>query len=155
MHPTPKLRATLTAILSVRQAARTIDDIVEEACSKLGITGVQYNILRILSRAAGSGISRSQIVAHLIERHADVTRSIDGLVSAGYVEREHATHDRRVVLHRITAAGQAAIEQIDPFLFETLEQLARRFTTAELETLTALCRRIHAIDASFRQHPTK
>ncbi|MCS7000890.1 MAG: MarR family winged helix-turn-helix transcriptional regulator [Bacteroidota bacterium] len=137
----PKHHAALQAILAIRRAARAIDDIVDAACEQLGITGVQYNILRILSRAPAEGIPRSHIVAQLVEKHADVTRSIDGLVAAGYVEREHATYDRRVVLHRITAAGRAAIEQVDPFLFEALRQIARHFTTAELETLTKLLKR--------------
>ncbi|GBD04742.1 hypothetical protein HRbin20_00311 [bacterium HR20] len=139
--PVPKQKATLEAILSVRRAARAIDDIVDSACSSLGITGSQYNILRILSRAPAEGLSRSQIVAQLIEQHVDVTRAIDGLVAAGYVEREHATHDRRVVLHRITPAGRAAIEQLDPFLLRALELMGRSFTVSELETLATLCKR--------------
>lgn len=141
-HPLPKQRAALTAILNVRRAARAIDDIVDRACSQLGITGVQYNILRILNRAPAEGYSRSQILAQLIEQHADITRSIDGLVAAGYVEREHATHDRRVVLHRITPSGRRAIEQIDPFLQKALNQLASHFTAAELQTLAQLAERI-------------
>ncbi len=37
--PSPKQKAALEAILSVRRAARAIDDIVDSACSPLGITG--------------------------------------------------------------------------------------------------------------------
>ncbi len=140
--PSQKHRAALDAILGVRRAARAIDDIVDIACSRLGITGVQYNILRVLSRAPAEGISRSNIVAQLIEHHADVTRSIDGLVAAGYVEREHATHDRRVVLHRITAQGHAAIKQIDPVLMRALDTIIPHFTAGELSTLANLSSRL-------------
>lgn len=139
--PVPKQKVTLEAILSVRRAARAIDDIVDNACTPLGITGTQYNILRILSRASAEGLSRSQIAAQLIEQHVDVTRAIDGLVAAGYVEREHATHDRRVVMHRITPVGRSAIDQLDPFLQRALEMMGRSFTVSELETLTVLCKR--------------
>lgn len=148
---TPKLKAALDAVLGVRRAARAIDDIVDIACRPLGITGVQYNILRILSRAPAEGCSRSQIVAQLIEQHADVTRAIDGLVAAGYVEREHAVHDRRVVLHRITAAGRSAIEQLDPFLMAALQRMARHFTSDELETLARLSARFPDAAAESRQ----
>ncbi|GIV53708.1 MAG: MarR family transcriptional regulator [Candidatus Kapaibacterium sp.] len=141
----------MEAILSVRRAARAIDDVVEAACSRLGITGVQYNILRILGRAPAEGISRSQIVSQLIEQHADVTRAIDGLVAAGYVEREHATHDRRVVLHRITQQGRSAIEQLDPFLRSALEQMTQHFTTDELQTLAQLSSRFPEAASTAQQ----
>jgi DNA-binding MarR family transcriptional regulator len=150
---TAKQKAALDAILSVRRAARAIDDIVDAACAPIGITGTQYNILRILSRAPLEGLSRTQIVAQLIEQHVDVTRAIDGLVVSGYVVREHATHDRRIVLHRITPTGRKAIEQLDPSLHQALDHMARSFSIAELETLSVLCKRF--LDAATNAENTQ
>lgn len=145
-----KHRVAVEAILGVRRAARAIDDIVNLACAPLGLTGVQYNILRILARAPKEGYSRSQILSQLIEKHADVTRSIDGLVSAGYVVREHSAVDRRVVLHRITEQGYAALARLDPFLRDALEKLVGRFSIAELNLLTTLCTKlVNAADAAL------
>jgi DNA-binding MarR family transcriptional regulator len=75
-----------------------------------GLTPHQYRILKM----AGAGGERS---ARLAERLAvakpTLTATADGLVAAGYVQREAEAGDRRVVRLRLTPAGRAALERAD------------------------------------------
>lgn len=134
----------LNAIINVNVAASFLQGKVNEACAPLGITGVQYNILRILQRSDNAGLSRNDIVKQLIEKSVDVTRSIDGLVKLGYVEREPSQEDRRIVLHRITSSGGVALESIDPNFRVMLNSIGSVFSSEELQTLSALCEKLYS-----------
>jgi len=134
----------LNAVINVNMAASFLQARVNEACTPLGITGVQYSILRILQRSDNSGLSRNDIVRQIIEKSVDVTRSIDGLVKLGYVEREPSANDRRMVLHRITEQGNTALHSIDPNFRTMLNAIGSAFTSDELTVLSSLCEKIYA-----------
>jgi DNA-binding MarR family transcriptional regulator len=74
------------------------------------LTPQQYRILKL----AGAGGERS---ARLAERLAvakpTLTATADGLVAAGYAQREAEPGDRRVVRLCLTATGRAALERAD------------------------------------------
>lgn len=134
----------LDAIININVAASFLHAKVDEACAPLGITGVQYNILRIVQRAPKEGFTRNDIVRQLIEKSVDVTRSIDGLVKLGFVEREPSSTDRRMVLHRITAQGNTALTSIDPQFRLMLNSIGAAFTEKELRSLSKLCEKVYS-----------
>jgi DNA-binding MarR family transcriptional regulator len=92
------------AVLSVMRLFRALERI------DTGLTAQQYRILKL----AGAGGERS---ARLAERLAvakpTLTATADGLVAAGYAQREAEAGDRRVVRLSLTAAGRAALERAD------------------------------------------
>ena len=65
-----------------------------------------YNILRILRGAGGDGLPCSQIGERMVTREPDVTRLVDRLVRAGWVQRKRSEEDRRVVSVALTAIGK-------------------------------------------------
>lgn len=137
----------LDAIINISVASNYLATKVDEACAPLGITGVQYNILRILKRAPEKGLSRNDIVRQLIEKSVDVTRSIDGLVQLGFVVRTPSETDRRIVLHTIKEEGVKALEQIDPNFRTMLNAIGAAFNAEELTTLSRLCEKIYTSDS--------
>jgi len=96
-----------------------------------GLSGTQYNVLRILRGAdkgkqrAGGGDPNSQncadfgglpcgeIAARMITRDPDITRLLDRLEAHGLVERSRQKKDRRVVQARIAPAGIQLLEKLD------------------------------------------
>ena len=95
---------TEAAVLTVMRLFRALERV------DTGLTPQQYRILKL----AGAGGERS---ARLAERLAvakpTLTATADGLVAAGYAQREAEAGDRRVVRLRLTATGRAALERAD------------------------------------------
>jgi DNA-binding MarR family transcriptional regulator len=92
------------AVLTVLRLFRALERV------DTGLTPQQYRILKL----AGAGGERS---ARLAERLAvakpTLTATADGLVAAGYAQREAELGDRRVVRLCLTATGRAALERAD------------------------------------------
>jgi DNA-binding MarR family transcriptional regulator len=92
------------AVLTVLRLFRSLERV------RTGLTPQQYHILKL----AGAGGERS---ARLAERLAvakpTLTATADGLVAAGYAQREAEPGDRRVVRLCLTVAGRAALDQAD------------------------------------------
>lgn len=78
-----------------------------------GLSGPQYNMLRILRGHGGDGLSCCEIAAEMIHRMPDITRLVDRLEEAGWVERSRDRQDRRVVRVKITAEGLALLNRLD------------------------------------------
>src|SRR5205823_12001244 len=78
-----------------------------------GLTGPQYNVLRILRGHGGDGVPCHEIGGQTVARTPDVTRLVDRLEAAGLAERARTAADRRVVLVRITPAGRELLARLD------------------------------------------
>jgi len=102
------------AVLTVMRLFRALERV------DTGLTPQQYRILKL----AGAGGERS---ARLAERLAvakpTLTATADGLVAAGYAQREAEAGDRRVVRLCLTASGHAALERADAAYAEWLGPL--------------------------------
>lgn len=102
-----------------------------------GLSGPQYNVLRIL-RGHGGGVPSNVIAGQMITRMPDITRLVDRLEKAGYVERGRIPEDRRVVLVKITPAGLELLRRLDQPVLDLHKQLLAHLSAAELEQLNAL-----------------
>jgi DNA-binding MarR family transcriptional regulator len=94
---------------------RTLIELMAEPEALLkqhGISATQHNVLRILNGSAG-GLPLGQIAERMVARDPDLTRLIDRMERAKLVERARDTHDRRVVLARITRKGKALCKKLD------------------------------------------
>jgi DNA-binding MarR family transcriptional regulator len=131
---TADIQAAQEAVLTVMRLYRAL-----ERVDTGGLTAQQYRILKL----AGAGGERS---ARLAERLAvakpTLTATADGLVAAGYAQREAEPGDRRVVRLRLTAAGRAALDRADAVYAGWLGPLldATGDSTAVLEALRSLDR---------------
>lgn len=134
----------LNAMIQVSMAAAYINQQIDIAIVDLGITNVQYNVLRILKRHAPEGIARIDIMRQLVEQSVDLTRSINNLVNLGYVVRMRPENDRRLVLHHITEEGSAALSKIDPLLHKMLSEIEGKLTVEEWLQISELCVKMRA-----------
>src|SRR5262249_58936365 len=96
--------------------ARTLDHLnqpFERLFAAHGLTGPQYNVLRILRGHGAEGVPCHEIGAQMVTRMPDVTRLLDRLEQAGLATRQRSQSDRRVVLVRVTPAGLDLLAKLD------------------------------------------
>jgi DNA-binding MarR family transcriptional regulator len=121
--------------------ART-SDILETRIAALlkpfGVSPTQYNVLRILRGAGAQGRMCSEIGERMITRDPDVTRLLDRMQKAGWIERERDSKDRRVVVTKITKAGLELLKEIDKPLEEFNKAEMGRLGNKKLRTLLEL-----------------
>lgn len=103
-----------------------------------GLSGPQYNVLRILRGAGPEGLPCLEIAGQMITRMPDITRLVDRLESAGLVERSRTEADRRVVLVKITAAGEELLGRLDQPVRETHRKVLAHLSEDELRELSRL-----------------
>lgn len=108
---------------------RTADALTRElelTLQPFGLTGTQYNVLRILRGAGEEGATCSAISERMIAFDPDVTRLLDRLEKAGWALRARSRADRRVVLTTITTAGLELLGRLDQPLKRLLQQQLKR-----------------------------
>ena len=101
----------------------------------VGISGVQYEILMLVSRA--DGLSIGEVAARLHRSGAFITVEANGLVERGILEKASDPADGRRVLLRRNSRSFELLKRLAPFqvrindvLFERLD--ARRFRELRL-----------------------
>jgi DNA-binding MarR family transcriptional regulator len=134
------------AFLNVIVASGHLRERVDRLVAPHRITSGQFNVLRILRGAQPHGLPRCEIAARMLERAPDVTRIVDRLVRAGYVERGKSTEDRRQSIATITRKGIALVEKLDPDVRDGTRELASRLTDREAELLSRLCEKLYEED---------
>lgn len=102
-----------------------------------GLSEPQYNVLRILRGAGPPGLSCQGIADRMLTRLPDITRLLDRLEKAGWIERRRSTEDRRKVEASLRAEGRELVARLDQPI---LELHVRQFANLEPEELTELDR---------------
>lgn len=100
------------AILGLLRTAAIIDHALDEALRPFGLTGTQFNVLRILRGAAETGLCGREVGERMINRVPDVPRLLDRLERSGLISRVRDPGDRRHVVARITPAGIELLDRI-------------------------------------------
>ncbi len=129
------------AHLSILRTAAVLQDWMEQVLRPYGITGAQYNVLRIL-RGSPEGLCRNDVRDRMLTRMPDVTRLLDRMEDAGLIWRARGTEDRRLVTTRLTAEGRWLVDELDPVLEAGHRRIMGGLDEAEHRTLVALLRRI-------------
>jgi len=100
-------------VLGLLRTADRLRRHFERVLEPYGITGQQYNVLRILRGAGTAGIPTLDIAERLVEQTPGITRLLDRIEKKGWVRRERCAEDRRQVLCYSTAAGLTLLAQLD------------------------------------------
>lgn len=120
---------------------RTADHLRRQLAATLephGVTGQQYNVLRILRGAGEAGLPTLEIAQRMIEQAPGITRLLDRLEAKGWVERWRCREDRRQVLCRISSAGLDLLAALDEPVARVDEQCVAALSAAERTQLVDL-----------------
>jgi DNA-binding MarR family transcriptional regulator len=126
------------AYLSLLRTADALQTQVEAQLREFGLTGTQYNALRILRGAGPEGLPCREIGERMITRDPDVTRLLNRLEDRGLAERMRTKLDRRVVYGKITAAGLKLLREIDRPLEKFGREMLRHVGQDKLRQLIDL-----------------
>jgi DNA-binding MarR family transcriptional regulator len=126
------------AYLSLLRTTDALQTQVEAQLKEFGLTGTQYNALRILRGAGPEGLPCREIGERMITRDPDVTRLLDRLEDRGFVQRTRAKHDRRVIYGKITAAGLKLLREMDAPLEKFGREMLRHVGQEKLKQLIEL-----------------
>lgn len=111
----------------------------EAVCATFELTAVQYNVLRILRGAEPGGHPRGEVARRCVHRSPDATRLIDRLVRRRLVQRVRSPEDGRLSVARITKAGLALLDRVDPVMDELMTQVLAPLGADEKRELARLC----------------
>lgn len=112
---------------------RAADRLIQQPQALLknhGLSGPQYNVLRILRGAKGS-LNCTGISSRMINRDPDITRLLDRMEAKGWIQRSRDGDDRRVVLVSIMQPGLDLLAELDQPILECHQ---RQFAGLEPET---------------------
>ena len=87
------------------RTADALEAQVESWLKQFGLTGTQYNALRILRGAGPEGLPCREIGERMITHDPDITRLLDRLEDRGFVERARDKNDRRVIYGKSLQPG--------------------------------------------------
>jgi DNA-binding MarR family transcriptional regulator len=80
---------------------------------EFGVTGQQYNVLRILRGAHPEPLPTMEIASRMIENTPGITGLLDRLEEKGMVQRARDADDRRCSRCSITAKGMKLLAEMD------------------------------------------
>jgi DNA-binding MarR family transcriptional regulator len=120
------------------KAADSLSQQAEQLIKSAGLTGAQYNVLRILRGAEPTGLLCRGISERMISRDPDITRLLDRMEKSNLITRERQTDDRRVILTRITSEGLKLLKKLDRPVHELHKNQFRHMSPSRLRQLAEL-----------------
>src|SRR6201981_2409230 len=99
--------------LSILRTASELSYAVEQFFRPFDITPSQYNVLRILRGAGTDGLCRNEISERMVTATPDMSRLLDRMERAGWVQRERAGEDPRQVSTHITKSGMELLARLE------------------------------------------
>lgn len=101
------------AVVNILFTASWIDCLMNRQLRPYGLTGPQYNILRILNGSFPKGLSVLDIKNRMIDRSSNVSRLVEKLRERNLVERVQHAGDRRMVVVTISAEGKNMLNELE------------------------------------------
>jgi DNA-binding MarR family transcriptional regulator len=108
-----------------------------------GLTINDYEVLLHLSRAPERRLKRVELAQGVLLTPSGITRLLDGLEAAGWVEKAACAADARVTYAVLTDAGEEKLRAAAVTHLADVDRLfAARFDASELQQLAGLLARI-------------
>jgi DNA-binding MarR family transcriptional regulator len=126
------------AYLSVLRTADQLQTAVELQLKEFGLTGTQYNALRILRGAGADGLPCSEIGERMITHDPDITRLLNRLEKRGLARRTRDKQDRRVIYGKITAEGLRLLREMDAPMEQFGHEMLGHISQSDLRKLIDL-----------------
>jgi DNA-binding MarR family transcriptional regulator len=124
--------------IALLQTADALAQEAEQLVKTAGLTGAQYNVLRILRGAEPEGLACRAIGERMISHDPDMTRLLDRMEKRGLITRARQTDDRRVVKTRITAKALGLLKTLDQPVHDLHKRQFRHMSPARLKVLSDL-----------------
>lgn len=135
------------AILNLQKTMDLLGQEFETILKPFGISGTQYNVLRILRGAGADGLKCSEIGERMVTHDPDITRLLDRIEKRGLIQRAREEKDRRVVRTRISGEGLDLLARMDRPVEDGSRRILGHLGPARLNQL------IELLEAARDFHP--
>jgi DNA-binding MarR family transcriptional regulator len=127
----------------VRAHATTTRRFNAELVAEHGLTLNDYEVLLHLSHADGRRLRRVDLAERVLLTPSGITRLLEGLERAGWVERASCDSDARVTYAQLTDEGLEKLrDAADSHVAGILDFFGKRFSKEELKVLGGLLERL-------------
>lgn len=126
------------SLLNLMRTADCLNRAFQRHTREWGITGTQYNVLRILRGAHPQGLPCAAIGDRMITAEPDITRLLGRMKALNLIRQQRDRKDRRVVLTFISEAGLDLLGQMDPLIERMPRELLGHLNQKDLVELTRL-----------------
>ena len=134
MIATPQTVAELLARL-MQACYRSSSPELVRLLGELSLSFTQVKTLHLLR--AGGDVHVTDVAGSLGMSLPAMSRSLDGLVQRGFVERKESEKDRRAKLVRLLPAGRAVLDEIEQARVSAVEEFTATLTDDERAALHA------------------
>jgi DNA-binding MarR family transcriptional regulator len=127
----------------IQSHAAILRELDAELLATQGMTTRDYEVLLYLSHASDRRLAMSALAEATMLTRSGITRLVDGLVSAGYVERTACTEDARISYAHLTDVGYEKLRQAGCSHVASIRRLfIERFSPEEVTQLAELLGRL-------------
>jgi DNA-binding MarR family transcriptional regulator len=145
----PEDAARFTAFRQLLKTAGALDRAATDVLADLNLTAGAFSALLELGEAHPTGLAPSELARRLAVARRTATLYVDILARHGWTERHAHPDDRRMVLARLTPAGQHLLDELSAAYKRRLAALLSDITPLQAERLRQLLMLI-AIDSDPR-----
>jgi DNA-binding MarR family transcriptional regulator len=121
--------------------------------SEAGLPHVWFEVLIRLARSEGEQLTMSSLADQIALTTSGVTRLVDRMQAAGYVERRPCPTDRRVSYAGITAAGHDVLDQAATVHARNLRKAFDGFGARDLAALDGMLDRVREAASRLPRQP--
>jgi len=120
---------------------------------RLGVSMAQLHIMYTLQRSGEMTMSRLADVLNV--SFSNATGLIDRMEERGFIERYRVPTDRRIVLVRVTPAGETMLGEVDALSDELLRSVLERLPASQLRGVAhAISALREAVDSTVGSMPS-
>lgn len=130
--------------LNVLRTGDVISQRLENLLRPAGLSGTQYNVLRILRGAGNQGLTCGETGERMVTHDPDITRLLDRLEKRKLITRARDTRDRRVITTRITPEGLRLLASLDKPVAELHRSLFSHVPQRDLRKLSSLLEKVRS-----------
>lgn len=146
LEPDGPLMAAWRAFL--RAHATVVDRLDHELQADQDLPLTWFEVLLHLDRAPERRLRLSDLASRLLLSRSGITRLVDRMVAAGFIERQACPTDRRGAFAALTPEGLALLRRARPVHLRGVEEhFAQHLRAEEVEVVRAALERVAAAGA--------
>lgn len=130
-------------VVALLRTASVVRRRIDALMAPHGITGQQFNVLRIL-RGAGGPLPTMEVAERMIEPEPGITRMFERLERKELVRRDRCVHDGRRMLCSITDKGLALLAGLDTAILDLDNNILEGLTEQEATQLIELLAKVRS-----------
>lgn len=137
------------------RAFDAVDHHSRSSIARFGLGTTEFGVLEVLYHKGELAVCDVQ--RRILVESSSTTYVVDKLVTRGLVRRRHSSHDRRVVLVALTAAGRRVIERIFPLHADAIRRAVAALPAGQQAQAVRLLRTLGkgAAESSGTSHPAR